>query len=92
LPTRSSTASRVEQTHLGRGGVGVGSFSMESFGGRCAGRGGFSSSFPSYEEEETRIGTKYGTNIEDESHAKLSSRDKIFSSNLTSLIIMISLE
>jgi hypothetical protein len=71
---------------------------MDSFGGRREGKGGFPSSLPSSEEEETRIGTYYGANIEDGSQDKegtnveLGSKAKRFSSNLTSLIIIISLE
>jgi hypothetical protein len=49
-------------------------------------------------KEETRIGTKEGTNAEDGSQAEegtiteLGSQAKIFSSNLTSLLIIISLQ
>jgi hypothetical protein len=65
---------------------------------KVAGRGGFSSSLSSSEEEETRIGTEDGTNIEHDLQAKdgtnvdSGSRAKRFSLNLTSLLIIISLE
>jgi hypothetical protein len=71
---------------------------MESSRGRCVGSGIFSSSPSSSSEEETIIRTKVGTNDKYGSQAKygrnveLGSHDKIFSSNLTSLLIIISLE
>jgi hypothetical protein len=49
-------------------------------------------------KEETRIGTKDGTNVEDNlqdeerTNVELGSQDKRFSSNLTSLLIITSLE
>jgi hypothetical protein len=59
--------------------------------------GGFASSLSSY-EEETRIGIEEGTNVEDGSQTEegtiieLGSWAKRFSSNLTSLVIIISLQ
>jgi hypothetical protein len=71
---------------------------MESSRGRYIGGSGFPSSLSSSEEEETRIGTKDGTNTKDGLQAKegtnvkLGSQAKRFLSNLTSLQIIISLE
>jgi len=71
---------------------------MDSSRGRCVGSGIFSSSLSSSYEEETIIGTKVGTTDKYGSQAKygrnvkLGSHDKIFSSNLTYLLIKISLE
>jgi hypothetical protein len=62
-----------------------------------AGRGGFSSSLSS-SEEESRIETEEGTTAKDGSQAeegtpaKLGSQAKRFSSNLTSLLRIISLQ
>jgi len=94
---RSPNASSIEWTHIGSGGAHAGSCSMDSSGGRWVGEGGFSSSLSSF-EEETRIGTKDGTNSkdgsqdEDDTNNELGSHDKTFSSNLTSLLLNISFE
>ena len=95
--TRSPTASHVEQTHLGSERVGVGSGSRDSSRGRRESGGRFSSSLSS-SQEETIIGKGEGINFEDGSQAEegtiteLGSQAKRFSSNLTSLIIIISLQ
>jgi hypothetical protein len=89
--------SRVERTHLGSSGTSACSSSKDSSGGMSAGRGGFSSSLSSF-EEETRIGIEEGITVEDGSQAKegttveLGLQAKRFSSNLTSLLRIISLQ
>jgi hypothetical protein len=76
---------------------GVGSGSKDSSGGMPIGGGGLSSSLSS-SEEETRIGTKEGTNteygsqVEEGTTTELGSQAKIFSSNLTSILRIISLQ